>query len=465
MSRRNKSSLHSAKAKKRIDGHLQRINLFAAGIDIGSTSHFVAVPEELDEQPVRSFGCFTDELEDMADWLANTGITTVVMESTGVYWIPAYEILDSRGFDVNLVNARHVKNVSGRKSDVLDCQWLLELHTYGLLKAAFRPDEQICALRSYRRQRDTLVDCRAAHIQHMQKALRQMNLLLDNVVNDITGKTGMSIIRAILKGQRDPVELAKYRDNRCKKSEAEIAKSLKGHYREEHVFALKQAVELYDVYDEKIRACDKALAKKLDAFDSKPDTTADRNIAEKPSKKRKSRCAPDFDVRSKFVRITGIDLTEIDGIDENTVLKLVSETGHDMSPWPSSKQFTSWLGLCPGTKISGGKVLGRKSKRIPSFAASAFRMAAYGLANSKSALGAYYRRMRSRLGAPKAITATAHKLARLYYSMLKYGSQYVDEGQEQYEQKYRGRVLKNLKQRAKDMGFTLTPIEPVAQNS
>lgn len=463
MSRRNTSNLHSAKAKKRIDGHLQKINLFAAGIDIGSTSHFVAVPEELDEQPVRSFSCFTEELEAMADWLEKTGITTVVMESTGVYWIPAYEILESRGFDVNLVNARHVKNVAGRKSDVLDCQWLLELHTYGLLKAAFRPDEQICALRSYRRQRDTLVDCRAAHIQHMQKALRQMNLLLDNVVNDITGKTGMSIIRAILKGQRDPVELAKYRDNRCKKSEAEIAKSLKGHYREEHVFALKQAVELYDVYDEKIRACDKALAKKLATFDSEPDTTVHRQTSDKPSKKRKSRCAPDFDVRSELVRITGVDLTEIDGFDENTVLKLVSETGHDMSPWPSSKQFASWLGLCPGTKISGGKVLGRKSKRIPSIAASAFRMAAYGLANSKSALGAYYRRMRSRLGAPKAITATAHKLARLYYSMLKYGSQYVDEGQEQYEQKYRSKVLKNLKQRAKDMGFTLTPIEPADQ--
>ena len=424
---------------------------FAAGIDIGSTSHFCLLfLKKLDEQPVRSFGCFTEELEAMADWLAKTGITTIVMESTGVYWIPAYEILDSRGFEVNLVNARHVKNVHDRKSDVLDCQWLLELHTYGLLKAAFRPDEQICALRSYRLKRDTLVDCRAAHIQHMQRALRQMNLLLDNVVNDITGKTGMSINRAILKGQRDPVELAKYRDNRCKKvPNLKIAKSLKGNYREEHMFALRQAVELYDVYDEKIRACDKALAKKLDTFDSKPDTTACQNTSGKSSKKRKSRCAPDFDVRSELVRITGVDLTEIDGLDENTALKLVSEKGHDMNSWPSSKQFVSWLGLCPGTKISGGKVLGRKSKRITSIAASAFRMAAYGLANSKSALGAYYRKMRSRLGAPKAITATAHKLARLYYSMLKNGSQFVDEGQEQYEQKYRNRVLKNLKQRTK----------------
>lgn len=465
MSRRNKSSHSSSdRTNKRIAGHLEKINLFAAGIDIGSESHFVAVPEELDEQPVRSFGCFTEELEAMADWLVQTGITTAVMESTGIYWIPAFEILESRGLDVKLVNARHVKNVAGRKSDVLDCQWLLQLHTYGLLNGAFRPNEQICTLRSYRRQRDTLVSYRASHIQHMQKALRQMNLLLDNVVTDITGKTGMMIIRAILDGQRNPLELAKYRDNHCKKSEAEIAKSLKGHYREEHVFALRQAVELYDIYDEKIKACDKALEQKLNTFNSKKDRDSPKPpSSNKSSRKRKSRCAPDFDVRSELDRVTGVDLTEIDGIDENTALKIISEIGLDMSRWPSYKQFASWLGLCPGTKISGGKVLNRKSKRLPSAAATAFRIAAYALANSKSALGAFYRRKRSQLGAPKAITATAHKLARLVYSMLKNGSKYVDEGQEQYEQKYRNRVLKNLKQKAKDMGFTLTPVEPAAQ--
>ncbi|MCY4641247.1 MAG: IS110 family transposase [Gammaproteobacteria bacterium] len=465
MSRSNKSSrTRSDRTKKRIAGHLEKINLFAAGIDIGSESHFVAVPEELDEQPVRSFGCFTAELEAMADWLVQIGITTVVMESTGIYWIPAFEILESRGLDVKLVNARHVKNVAGRKSDVLDCQWLLQLHTYGLLNGAFRPDEQVCSLRSYRRQRDMLVSCRASHIQHMQKALRQMNLLLDNVVTDVTGKTGMTIIRAILSGQRNPVELAKHRDKHCKKSEAEIAKSLKGHYRDEHVFALRQAVELYDVYDEKIRICDKALEQKLNTFDSK-DASDSSNPpgSDKPSKKRKSRCAPDFDVRAELNRVTGVDLTDIDGIDENTALKIISEIGLDMSRWSSCKRFASWLGLCPGTKISGGKVLNRKSKRLPSAAATAFRMAAYALANSKSALGAFYRRKRSQLGAPKAITATAHKLARLVYSMLKNGSGFIDEGQEQYEQKYRSRVLKNLKQKAKDMGFSLTPIEPAVQ--
>lgn len=455
MSRCKKSSCsHSDKTQKRIAGHLEKINLFAAGIDIGSEFHCVAVPEELNEEPVRSFGCFTPDLEAMGDWLVKTGITTVVMESTGVYWIPAFEILESRGLDVKLVNARHVKNVSGRKSDVMDCQWLLQLHTYGLLAGAFRPDEQVCSLRSYRRQRDTLVGYRASHIQHMQKALRQMNLLLDNVVTDITGKTGMTIIRAILDGQRDPVKLAEYRDQHCKKSEAEIAKSLKGHYRDEHVFALRQAVELYDTYDEKIKACDKALEQKLATFESK--ATTNGHTGKAPGK-RKSRSAPNFDVRSELIRMAGVDLTDIDGIDETHALKILSEIGLDMKPWPSGKHFASWLGLCPGTKISGGKVLNRKSRRIPSAAASAFRMAAYGLANSKSALGAFYRRKRSQLGAPKAITATAHKLARLVYSMLKYGSKFVDEGQEYYEQQYKDRVLKNLKQRAKDMGFILMP--------
>lgn len=449
---------HSARTQKRITGHLNKINLFAAGIDIGSKSHFVAVPEELDDQPVREFSCFTADLEAMADWLVKLGITTVVMESTGVYWIPAFEILESRKLDVKLVNARHVKNVSGRKSDVLDCQWLLQLHTYGLLEGAFRPDEQVCALRAYMRQRENLVRCRAAHIQHMQKALRQMNLLLDNVVTDITGNTGMAIIRSILAGQRDPKELAKYRDKRCKKTAEEIAKSLKGHYRAEHLFALKQAVELYDIYDEKIRACDAVLEQQLKVFDSKdkPDlkNTSDYDHT---TKKRKSRSAPNFDVRSQLNRVAGVDLTKIDGIEENTALKIVSEIGLDMSRWPSAKHFASWLGLCPGTKISGGTVLNRKTKRIPSAAANAFRMAAFTLMNSKSALGAYCRRMRSKLGSPKAITATAHKLARLVYSLLKHGSTYVDKGQDYYEREYKDRVMKSLKKKAEGMGFMLVP--------
>ncbi len=461
MSRQHTSSKYqsqSGKTKKRIAAHLEKINLFAAGIDIGSRSHFVAIPEELDDQPIREFNCFTGDLEAMADWLVRCGINTVVMESTGVYWIPAFEILESRGLEVKLVNARHVKNVPGRKSDVLDCQWLQHLHTFGLLRGAFRPDDQMCALRSFMRQRDNLVRYRASHIQHTQKALRQMNLLLDNVVTDITGQTGMTIIRAILSGEHDPQVLASYRDKRCKKSENEIAKSLKGNYRPEHLFALRQSVELYDTYDEKINACDVALEQQLNKFDSagSPPDSPDSGS----SAKRKSRSAPGFDVRSELYRVAGVDLTKIDGIDEKTALKIVSETGLDMSRWSSVKKFTAWLGLCPGTHISGGKVLKRATKRIPSAAACALRMAAFGLMNSRSALGAYCRRMRSRLGAPKAITATAHKLARLYYSMLKHGSDYVDKGQDYYEREYKNRVMKNLKNKASELGFTLVPVEP-----
>ncbi len=450
----------SPKAQKRIDGHLETINLYAAGIDIGSETHYVAIPQELDDQPVRSFPCFTADLENMAQWLINAGITTVAMESTGIYWIPAFEILESHGLEVRLVNARYVKNVAGRKTDVEDCQWIQQLHTYGLLNTAFRPDEEVCALRAYMRQRDNLVANRASHIQHMQKALRQMNLLLDNVVTDITGKTGLTIIRCIVEGERDPLQLAKHRDPHCKKTEQQIARSLKGHYWAEHLFALQQSVELYDVYDEKISACDRALASQLKQFDSKADDSD--NMPDKPVKKRKSSSSPDFDVRSELYRVTGVDLTAIDGIDENTALKILSETGTDMNRWPTAKHFASWLGLSPENKISGDKILSCKTKRIPNRASKALRMAAYSLTNSKSALGGYYRRMRSRLGAPKAITATAHKLARFIYSMLKNKTEYIDLGQDHYEQEYKARVLTNLKKKAKDMGYLLIPEEQTA---
>ncbi len=303
------------------------------------------------------------------------------------------------------------------------------------------------------RQRETLIRYRASHIQHMQKALRQMNLLLDNVVTDITGKTGMGIIRSILAGEHDPEVLAKHRDSHCKKSEKVIAKSLHGHYRAEHLFALKQSVALYDFYEKQIEDCDKALEGQLNQFDDKSESSF------LPAAKRKSASAPGFDVRSHLYRATGVDLTAIEGIEENTALKVVSEIGTDMGRWPTVKHFCSWLGLSPGNKISGGKVLSSKTKRIPNRAASALRMAALTLVNSKSALGAYYRRMRSKLGAPKAITATAHKLARLIYSMLKNGSEYVDRGQEYYEEQYRDRVVKNMKKRAEDMGYKLVKLE------
>jgi transposase len=449
-----KSKQGDVKPLKGLPKHLQRLNLTAAGIDIGSKSHFVAVPEGIDPQPVREFASFTGDLHRLADWLVACGVDTVAMESTGTYWIPIFEILEDRGLEVKLVNACHVKNVPGRKTDVLDCQWLQQLHTFGLLAGAFRPPEQVCALRAYLRHRANLVRYAAAHIQHMQKALSQMNLLLHNVVSDLTGMTGMKIIKAILSGERDPKTLASLRDHRCKNSVITIAKSLEGHYRPEHLFSLKQAVELFDYYQARIIDCDSEIAAQLTAFDTQDSVGAAPAISgPKPRKGRHN--APAFDLYSEMRRVTGVDLTRIDGIDSYTALKIVSEIGLDMGRWRSEKQFTSWLGLCPGSKISGGKRLSGKSKPVANRAALALRMAATTLYNSRSALGAFLRRMKARLGAPKAITATAHKLARLVYSMLKYGTEYVDAGQAYYEERYQSRVLQNLKKKAQQLGYEL----------
>lgn len=436
-----------AKSKKmKLPKHLQHINPYAAGIDVGCRSHFVAVPEGSCEQPVREFSSFTDDLHQMADWLLSCGVTSVVMESTGIYWIPVFEILESRGLEVRLVNARHVKNVPGRKSDVLDCQWLQRLHSYGLLEGAFRPAEHVCTLRAYVRQRMNLVRYAASHIQHMQKALAQMNLQLANVVADITGATGMRIIRAVLDGERDPLVLAGLRDRRCKNSESTIARSLHGTFRAEHLFSLKQAVDLYEFYQGQIAECDRQILGQLASFDA-ADASGNGPDAE-----------PTASLEEALQRMSGVDLTRIDGIDTNSALKIIAEVGIDMSRWKSSKHFASWLGLCPGTKVSGGKVLSAKSKPVANRAAATLRMAAFTLFKSKSALGAYLRRQRSRLGAPKAITATAHKLARLVYTMLKHGTAYVDAGQEYYEERYRTRVVQNLKRKAQELGFSLVEI-------
>ena len=443
-----------ARNKKRLQEHLEQVNLYAAGIDIGSTSHFVAVPSSLDDRPVREYSCFTGDLGYMADWLKDVGITTIAMESTGVYWIPAYELLEERGFEVCLVNPRHLKNVPGRKTDVLDCQWLQQLHSFGLLRGSFRPSGEICAFRAYMRQRSMLVESAATHIQHMQKALRQMNLLLDNVVSDITGKTGMTIIRSILSGQRDPVILARYRNHNCKNSKEIIAQSLKGHYKEEHLFSLRQAVELYDFYQRQIADCNQAIAMALDKIEGPDDL--DELPPQKSKARRKNKSLP-FDVRQNLHNITGVDITKIDGVKETTALKIISEIGTDMSAWPTVKNFASWLGLSPGNKITGGKVISSKTKTCANRAAEAFRIAAYSLTKSKSALGAYYRRKRSQLGPPKAITATAHKIARLVYSLLKYGTKYVDPGQDYYEKQYRDRIIKNLHKKAKSLGYEMVP--------
>jgi len=434
---------------------LKRVNLDAAGIDIGAEEHWAAVPpgRNTEGQDVRRFGAFTGELCALADWLKQCGIQTVAMESTGVYWIALYELLVERGFEVLLVDARQAKNVPGRKTDVLDCQWLQELHTYGLLRGAFRPVDQVCILRSYLRQRSMLVSYASHHIQHMQKALEQMNLKLAHVVSDITGLTGMGIIKAILSGERDPVKLAKLRDPRCKSSEATVARALEGHYREEHLFTLQQAVELVEFYQQQMTACDRQIEACLQQFEEKSSETP------VTTRRRKRRRGIAFDARSYLYRMTGIDLTQIDSIEGNTALTVISEIGLDMSRWPTEKHFGSWLGLAPGSKVSGGKRLSGRTKPSANRAAAALRLAAQSLNQSQSALGAYFRRLKARLGAPKALTAAAYKLARIVYRMLKYGAGYVDQGEAVYEERYRDRLLRNLKRRAAELGFQLTAIE------
>ena len=428
----------------------------AAGIDIGSAAHFVAVPPDRDDEPVREFASFTTDLHRLADWLDACNVDTVAMESTGVYWIPLYELLESRGFTVLLVNARHVKNVSGRKSDVLDCQWLQQLMSFGLLRGAFRPADQVCELRSLSRQRTMLLRSQGRFVQHMQKALTQMNIQLANVISDVAGETGQRILRAIVAGERDGRALAQLRNARIRASEDEIAKSLQGNWRAEHLFALKQALDAFDFCGTQLAECDAQIQAQLQALHVREDAPA------QGKKRGRARNAPKFDLRTQLFQMCGVDLTRIDGIDVTTALVVVSEVGADMGKFPSDKHFASWLGLCPGTKITGGKVMSGRTKRCANRAAQALRLAAAALRSSQSALGAYYRRMCARMDKPKAVTAAAHKLARLIYAMLTHGQEYTDRGQDYFEERYRQRVLHNLAQKAKAMGMQLVPSDNTA---
>ena len=437
-----------------LPSEFERININAAGIDIGAQKHYVAVPRGRDSKgrDVRHFDTFTADLYALVDWLKQCHIDTVAMESTGIYWIPLFEILEKNGFEVRLVNPRSIKHAPGRKSDVVDCQWIQQLHAYGLLTSAFRPDEQINVLRAYHRQRTMLVNHAATHIQHMQKALEQMNLKLTNVISDITGTTGMKIIRSILAGERNPKKLAKHRDPRCKKSDKEIAKSLHGNWRDEHLFALQQAVALYDFYQTQIEVCDKQIQAQLCRFEDRSDGGQPPPFTgkSKGSGKRLS-----FDATEHLYRMTGVNLTQIVGLNTPTVLTIIAEVGLDMSRWPTSKHFASWLGLCPGSKISGGKNFSSKSKPSANRAAHAFRMAAYSLHRSQTAIGAFLRRKKAQLGAPKAITATAHKIARIFYEMLKNRTEYKDLGVDYYQARYKERMLRNLKRKARAFGLEL----------
>jgi len=456
--RRAKRILPKATAVPKLRPH----NAAAAGLDIGATEIWVCVPADRDAHPVRAFGTFTPDLYALADWLAQCQITTVAMESTGVYWIPIYEILEARGVEVSLVNARHLKNVPGRKSDVQDCQWLQQLHSYGLLTASFRPAEDMRVLRAYVRQRAMLIEQRAGHIQHMQKALQQMNVQLTQVVSDITGTTGLAILRAIVDGERDPQGLARWRHGRCQHSEAEIAKALSGHYRPEHVFALKQALALYDFYTAQVQECDTYLEQHYAAIKPTYDEqTPPPPLGPNPKPNSHAKNAPAFDVRACLYRILGVDLTATEGLEASSAQVLLAEIGTDMSKWPTEKHFASWLGLAPHNDISGGKVLRSKPLKGNRRAAQVLRLAAQTLGRTQTALGSYYRRLRARKGPTQAITATAHKLARMVYHVLKHRTPYQPQSQETYEQHLRQRALRHLKRTATQLGFTLLP-QPVA---
>lgn len=457
--------MSSGKGKSRKRVHrvesMQVKNPNAAGIDIGSDAHYVAIPSGRTEEHVKRFGCFTRDLHALAEWLKENGIETVAMESTGVYWIPLFQILECSGFDVFLVNARHVKNVPGRKTDVLDCQWLQQLHSYGLLQSSFRPDDSICVLRSYVRQRSTLIKCTSSHIQRMQKALDQMNIHLHRVISDLTGVTGMRIIEAIIHGERNPVKLARLRDGRIKAGLEDIIKSLEGDWRAEHLFVLQQEYELYQAYRKKIDDCESEITRYLSEIERQYQTesSSPSKSTVKPSKR--CRVSKKYDLKTHFYNITGVDFTKVDGFDTLTIQTLVSECGVNPDKWPSENHFASWLGLCPNAKITGGVVKSSSTRKVVNRASTALRMSAQSLSHSKSALGAYYRRMKSRLGAAKATTAVAHKLARIYYRMLKYGKEYVDQGQDYYDKRYKERILKSLNRKAHDIGFKLVEIQAV----
>jgi len=427
----------------------------AAGIDIGNESHYVAVPPDRDAEPVRQFACFTEALQQMAAWLKSCGIDTVAMQSTGVYWLPVYEILTEEGLQVFLVNARHTKNLPGRKTDVQECQWLLQLHTFGLLNNSFRPPEEICVLRAYWRQRAEHVASASTCIQRMQKVLTEMNVQLANVISDISGLTGLAIIQAILAGERDRYKLADLANFRIQASREEIARSLEGNWRKELLFILQQELNLYQTYQQQIAECDIALAAHLQTLEDKVEAGSEPPAA-KANKRAGSNAPTSFDLRGELYRISGTDLTQIDGINIMNAQTIIAEVGVDMSRFPSEAHFASFLGLCPDNQITGGKVLRRGTRHVENRAATAFRMAATSLWRSKTYLGAKFRRLRARLGAPKAITAMAHMLARLVYRMLRYGEQYVDKGMKYYEEKYREHEIRSIQKKAKDLGLVVT---------
>jgi transposase len=453
VSRKKLADKQNRSGSKRLDWKaLELVHPDAAGIDVGGSEHWVAISPDRDGEPVRRFGCFTADLREMGCWLVGKGVRSVAMQSTGVYWMPVFEILEQQGLEVYLVNAQHTKNVPGRKSDVQECQWLLKLHTFGLLNNSFQPTDEIRIGRTLWRQRTNLVAEASSVIQRMQKVLTEMNVQLSNVLSDLSGMSGMKIIGAILEGERDPWKLATFVEPEVKAKPEDIAKSLEGNWRAELLFVLRQHVELYRIYQEKITDCDLQLRNHLVSLGSKVDLKT-QPIGDRPKGKKKSKNAPAFDLRTELYRITGIDWTQINGIDVLTAQTVIAEAGADLSAFRTEKQFASWLGLTPTNEQSGARILKRRTRKVVNRASMAFRNAALTLLRSQSYLGAQYRRLRTRLGAPKAITAMARKLACLFYRLIKHGQPYVDKGNEYYEAKYREQQIRSLVKRAQKLGL------------
>jgi len=444
--------------KKRALDELACVFPNAAGLDIGSAEIVVAVPPDRDAEPVRVFATFTSDLHALVAWLLACGIDTVAMESTGVFWIPIYELLEAAGITPYLVNARHVKTVPGRKTDWNDAQWLQKLHALGLLQASFRPDAEIRTLRTLVRYRAELIERRAPHINHIIQALKHMNIQLNLVLTDITGKTGLAILRAIVAGERDPQRLALFRESSCKHSEAEIAKALTGSWDDAQLFILEQALEIFDYYTVKITACDDKLEQQYQQMESRAEK--DAPLPDLPPAKQDSRSknALTFNARAQIARVIGVDLVAVMGLSAVTVQTIISEIGTDMERFPTVKHFCSWLGLAPHNDKSGGKVLRSRTMKVRNRANQAFRQAAQSVAQSDSSFGAYYRAMRTRLGPKQAIVATAHKIARTVYHLLRTHEPYHEESGTEYERKRRERELKHLARRAQKLGYTLTAV-------
>jgi transposase len=433
----------------------------AAGIDIGSSEMWVAIDPDRDERPIRCYGSFTEDLHELADWLKDRNIRTVAMESTGVYWIPLFQILESRGFEVCLVNAHYPKFAPGRKSDVIDCQWLQYLHSVGLLSGSFRPPQSICEVRAILRHRENLIALAASHVQRIQKSLNQMNLLLHNVISDIVGKTGLAILDAILDGQRDPRTLAKLRDRRIKASEENIMKSLVGDYRAEHLFTLKQSLSTYRHHLLQIDEADVEIKKRMAALDSRclPAPSVEEVPVKRGPGRPKGSKSADSQLRTELHRIIGTDLTLIPGIDVTTVQTILSEVGPDLSAFRSAPAFVSWLRLCPNNQITGGKVIATKTQPTKNRLSHALRMGAQSLVHSQSALGGIHRRFRARLGPPDAITASAHRLARIIYHLVSTRKTFDDSVFNELEKQDSQRKEQRLKAQARAGGFKLVPLE------